>query len=242
MKAEPHPAKRARHSNPRTPVIPHVAIATVPKKWRWHYRVLQKLRDHFVDERAAELAEAAEPIEPHSMDPADSASDEFDHELAVSLLSGGQDALYQVDSAMKRIAAGTYGICEKTGKRIPMTRLRAVPWTCFTKEAEEALEREGGFHRLGLAKVASVQGLGPGGLAKAEEPENEELQARVIRGHQLAESLKTLEEGEKIEPETEEPVRVRAARTDGAATHKLAGRSSTQTNPRKSRRKRNASS
>jgi RNA polymerase-binding transcription factor DksA len=75
------------------------------------------LRDHLVDERAAGLAKAAEPSEPHSMDPAYSATDEFNRELAVRLLSGEQDAFYQVDSAMKRIMAGTRVAMERRATR-----------------------------------------------------------------------------------------------------------------------------
>src|SRR4051794_9131748 len=123
MKTKPHPTNRPPERD-------------VPPKWRWHLRALQKLRDHLLDDLRLRLAAAAEPIEPHSMDPADSASDESDRALAVSLLSGENDALHEVDSAMRRIRQGTFGICERSGKRIPEMRLRAVPWTRYTKEAE----------------------------------------------------------------------------------------------------------
>ena len=54
---------------------------------------------------------------------------------------------------MRRILSGAYGICERTGKRIPMQRLRAVPWTRFTKEAEEAFaEYDLRFRPSGLSE------------------------------------------------------------------------------------------
>ena len=114
----------------------------VPQKWRWHYRALQRLREHVMDDLCAKLAQAAKPIEPPSMDAADSATDESDRALALSLLSGEEDVLHEVDSALRRILNGTYGICEKSGEPIPPQRLRAVPWTRFTKEAEDAIEKE----------------------------------------------------------------------------------------------------
>ena len=40
------------------------------------------------------------------MSQADSATDEFDHELALSRLSVDQDALYEVEAAMNRISEG----------------------------------------------------------------------------------------------------------------------------------------
>lgn len=215
-------------------MTPHAEITKVPAKWRWHHRVLQKLRDHLLDERAVELAEAAHPIEPHSMDQADSATDEFNRALAVSLLSGEQDALYEVDAAMRRITAGTYGICEKTGKRIPMQRLRAVPWTRFTKEAEEAFEREGAAHRIGLAKAESIQGPESRGLAEAEQAQTEDLPTQMTARHQLAETLKTFEAEE--EPAREELPPARPDGKDGSNRPRLRTRPSARPKPRKSGR------
>jgi DnaK suppressor protein len=36
--------------------------------------------------------------------------------------------LAEIDRALAKIEAGTYGVSEKTGARIPYDRLRAVPW------------------------------------------------------------------------------------------------------------------
>ena len=142
MKTRSHSTAR-RPRNPSSSSAGRTPAGKVPRKWRWHYKALQRLRDHLVDDLCLKLAAATEPIEPHSMDPAESATDESNRALAVSLLSGERDALHEVDSAMRRILAGTYGICERSGKRIPLQRLRAVPWTRFTKEAGDALETEG---------------------------------------------------------------------------------------------------
>src|SRR5437868_3279496 len=116
----------------------------IPTKWHWHYRALRRLRDHLVDDLCLRIAQAAEPIEPASVDLVDSASQDSERTLAVSLLSGEENAIHEVDSAIQRIRAGRYGICEKTGEPIPLARLRAVPWTRFTKAAEDAIEQERG--------------------------------------------------------------------------------------------------
>jgi RNA polymerase-binding transcription factor DksA len=198
MKPKTSVLKRSPRLKTPQPGAAGKPAGAIPAPWRWHYQVLQKLRDHLVDERAAGLAEAAEPIEPHSMDPADSATDEFDHALAVSLLSGEQDALYEVDAAMHRILDGTYGVCERTGRRIPGERLRAAPWTRFTAEAQRAIEAEGRFRPVRLAKAESIQGSTPASFEQAEEPEKDELQTRVARRHHIAESIKALEEGSAL--------------------------------------------
>ena len=116
--------------------------SSVNGKWAWHYRVLSALRERLVGECEQRLEEASEPLEPHSMDIADSATDEFDHDFALRRLSATQDALYEIDEALARILNSSYGVCERTGQSIPAARLRAIPWTRFVREVEERFERQ----------------------------------------------------------------------------------------------------
>lgn len=60
--------------------------------WAWHHRALLTLRERLRVERSEQLSEAAEPLEAHSMDIADTATDELDHDLALAHLSAEQDA------------------------------------------------------------------------------------------------------------------------------------------------------
>jgi RNA polymerase-binding transcription factor DksA len=155
----------------------------VNAKWVWHHRVLLGVRERLLKERSEQLAKAAEPIEPHSMDIADSATDEFDHDLALSELSAEQDALFEVEEALKRILHGTYGLCEETGKPIPEERLKAVPWARFAREVEARLETEGAVRRPHLGALGSVREELSGDLEEGEleeekqspEPEDENL-------------------------------------------------------------------
>jgi RNA polymerase-binding protein DksA len=48
-----------------------------------------------------------------------------------------RELLRQVEAALTRLDAGTYGICEVTGKPIPVERLRALPWASTIVEAAE---------------------------------------------------------------------------------------------------------
>jgi len=133
-------------------------------KWAWHYRVLVKLRERVLQDRRARLVEAAQPLEPHSMDFADSATDELDHNLALATLTAKQDALQEIDEAIRRIANGTYGVCEATGKPIPAARLRAVPWTRFRWEVEALLEKAGEIRQPHLGQLSSVRAALPDNL------------------------------------------------------------------------------
>jgi RNA polymerase-binding transcription factor DksA len=137
-------------------------------KWASHYRVLQELRERLFKEQSDQLSQAAEPLEPHSLSLADSATDEFDHDLALSQLSAEQNALFEIDEALLRILNGTYGVCEETGKPITKERLQAVPWTRFTREVEARLEKEGAIRVAHLGALGSVRGETTGDLAESE--------------------------------------------------------------------------
>ena len=121
-------------------ISPRPAAKHINPKWAWHYQALSKLRRRLLKDRDEQMSEAAEPTEPHSLHLADSATDELDHELAIAELDAEQNLLYEGEQAIQRILNGTYAKCELTGKPIPAARLRAIPWTRFSKEAEAELE------------------------------------------------------------------------------------------------------
>jgi DnaK suppressor protein len=52
-----------------------------------------------------------------------------------------QARLAQIDRALARFDAGTYGISELSGEPIGYARLSAVPWARFTVAEQEELER-----------------------------------------------------------------------------------------------------
>ncbi len=153
---------------------------SVPTRWSWHHQQLQSIRDRLLEHHDIQIAEVSEPLEPHSMDMADSATDEFDHDMALGILSQEQDALCEVDAAIRRILDGKYGICEETGRLIPAARLRAVPWARHTQEVAERLEQEGCVSHARLGAVSSIQTSGPPGLLKTEDPEDEDMLAREV--------------------------------------------------------------
>jgi RNA polymerase-binding transcription factor DksA len=100
----------------------------VPPRWRWHYDTLMDMRDRMMLQRERGVAQ---PIEHGAVNLADSATDEFNRDLALSRFSEHEDALYEVEAAMLRIEHGGYGLCERTGLPIPAERLRALPWTRY---------------------------------------------------------------------------------------------------------------
>ena len=92
------------------------------------------------------------------MHQADAVSDTYDRDFALNLLSQEQDALYEIEEALKRVDAGTYGICEMSGNPIPQARLEAIPFARFTVECQTQIEKQ--KKAIGLRQpVKSLFGL-----------------------------------------------------------------------------------
>ena len=138
-------------------------------------RLLQ-LRDAMVDSMAGvaqdTLRARAEGSEASAfgMHQADAGSDAYDRDFALSLLSQEQDALYEIDEALKRIELGTYGKCEMSGKPISRARLEAIPFARFTVECQSQLEKQSKASRV-RQSVTSLFGLTDEEGAEGEEEE-----------------------------------------------------------------------
>ncbi len=74
---------------------------------------------------------------------ADLGSDNFEQEFSLTLMEGEEDILREIDAALERINAGTYGVCEESGKRITKARLRAIPYARYCVETAEKMENGG---------------------------------------------------------------------------------------------------
>jgi RNA polymerase-binding transcription factor DksA len=75
---------------------------------------------------------------------ADIGTDTFDQDLAIGMAETERELLREIDEALDRITAKTYGVCQLTGKPIPKARLDAKPWAKYTIEAARQLEKMGG--------------------------------------------------------------------------------------------------
>lgn len=89
---------------------------------------------------------------------ADAGSDAYDRDFALSLLSQEQDALYEIDEALKRLEQGSYGVCEMSGKSIPHPRLEAMPFARFTVECQAQIEKQNRGSRM-RQSVTSLFGM-----------------------------------------------------------------------------------
>ena len=137
---------------------------------------LLQLRDAMVDSMAGvaqdTLRARAEGSEASAfgMHQADAGSDAYDRDFALSLLSQEQDALYEIDEALKRIELGTYGKCEMSGKPILHARLEAIPFARYTVECQSQLEKQSKMSRV-RQSVTSLFGLTDEEARDGEEEE-----------------------------------------------------------------------
>jgi DnaK suppressor protein len=158
------------------PVLKAKNIAD-PKKvkaeWQKYCQRLMELREQLHRQMNGLAKESAQELPGYSLHMADSGTDNFDRDFALSLLSSDQDAVYEIEEALKRIEKKTYGVCELTGKTIPKARLEAIPWTRFTVEAQAQLEREGALRSRRIGQLGTVDSTGATEV-ESEEDEPEE--------------------------------------------------------------------
>ncbi len=81
-------------------------------------------------------------------DEIDVALDAAHNEINSQLAELESHELAQVEEALARMNDGTYGVCEASGKPIPLARLQALPYATLCIEAQRELEKQG---ELGVA-------------------------------------------------------------------------------------------
>tara|TARA_B110000208_G_scaffold74994_1_gene96516 strand:+ start:15879 stop:16763 length:885 start_codon:yes stop_codon:yes gene_type:complete len=117
---------------------------SIPKKWKKYYKLLLDLRQHVSDEldlhTSDTLRHTSRDEGDHKLE-SDAGTDAFDRDFALSLVSGEQEALNEVEEAILRIKEGTYGVCEVTGETISKERLAAVPFARYSVEGQAEFEK-----------------------------------------------------------------------------------------------------
>ena len=87
-------------------------------------------------DRQREQSRLTETGSEHNADPdnADGGSLAFEMEMDLSIEQNAKELLEKVERALKRMDEGTYGVCEVSGKPIPLARLEALPYASTTVE------------------------------------------------------------------------------------------------------------
>ena len=114
-------------------------------------KLLLDLRDHLIDgvnflaneNLKRSSREASGELSGYSLHMADAGTDNFDREFALSLVSNEQEALYEIEEAMKRLEQGVYGLCGNCEKPIRKERLEAVPFARLCVGCQAMMEKTG---------------------------------------------------------------------------------------------------
>ena len=73
---------------------------------------------------------------------ADVASDNYERDFNLGLVSNERKIVMDIDEALKRIDENIYGVCQKCVKPVVKTRLKAIPYAKYCKKCQEKIESE----------------------------------------------------------------------------------------------------
>ncbi|MBU7599568.1 TraR/DksA C4-type zinc finger protein [Streptomyces sp. P38-E01] len=118
----------------------------------WTTEEVEEARKELQDEaglRRSEIAASEEALAGLMQNSGDGAGDDQadtgsknitrEHELA--LVGNAREMLYQIERALERMDAGTYGLCERCGKAIGKARMQAFPRATLCVECKQRQER-----------------------------------------------------------------------------------------------------
>jgi RNA polymerase-binding transcription factor DksA len=101
------------------------------------------LQREIADLRQSEQGPVDRPEDATYNDPSDSGDasvDLQDREDTSDALGALQSQLGEVERALAKFATGTYGVCERCGRPIPLARLRVLPEARYDVEYEQEVE------------------------------------------------------------------------------------------------------
>ena len=104
--------------------------------------VLNQIRDISKETLMKSQKDMSGDISGYTLHLADVASDNYERDFNLNLVSAERKILLEIEEALQRIKEGTYGICKMSGKPIAKTRLKAIPYAKYTKKCQEQLEKE----------------------------------------------------------------------------------------------------
>jgi DnaK suppressor protein len=107
--------------------------------------------------KLAELLGASTRIEDlrveNLADPLDQINSALDREMTMNQLDARAHLVQDIRAALDAINEGTYGFCESCEERIPLKRLKAVPWArrCVRCQMDIESQCEGGSSLMSAA-------------------------------------------------------------------------------------------
>ncbi len=106
-------------------------------------RRLEETRNAAQDLVGGTTEDAVQELATYDQHPADQGTETFERERDSSVLQRVEAQLEEINAAIGRLDAGTYGVCELCGRPIGDERLEAMPAARYCLEDQARAEREG---------------------------------------------------------------------------------------------------
>ncbi len=166
------PARKPAAKRPAAPAA--VAPPAAQPRSPLNAKELERFKKLLLDLRARLTGQitslASESLTVADETPSEDRTDDFDREFALNVAGSVQDALFEIDEALRRIDEGRYGLCEISGKPIERERLKALPYARFCVAIQQEMERGRTRFRPFGNPIAPTLDREPGAV-EAEEPE-----------------------------------------------------------------------
>lgn len=107
-------------------------------------QILVKRRDALRKALAGDLSELKELKKHSGGDLVDAALDSAQDEINSQLAEVESRELAMIEKALESMREGQYGVCEGCSCKIPVARLKALPYATFCIECQREFERTGG--------------------------------------------------------------------------------------------------
>lgn len=118
----------------------------------------ERLRKLLVDKRESLVKEAKTEIKKYItgekrqlvesvLDDGDLSVMDLSEDISLKQLSHHRETLIKIDTALRKLGEGTYGLCEECGDEISEQRLNIMPFAIFCRDCQEARELREKFER-----------------------------------------------------------------------------------------------
>jgi RNA polymerase-binding transcription factor len=107
------------------------------------YRVLKAMleeRHREIQNKLRTLRETLPAEVAEVKDAEEQSVNDFVRDVELALIEMTSETLSQIDEAMHRLEAGTYGVCANCGAEIAEPRLKALPFATLCRSCQEAQE------------------------------------------------------------------------------------------------------
>src|SRR4029450_13166360 len=110
---------------------------------RERYRILKAMLEARRDEIQTKLRSLRETLPAQVLEVKDAEEQsvqDFVQDVELALMEMKSETLGQIDEAIRRLEAGTYGTCANCGREVAEARLKALPFATLCLECQEMQE------------------------------------------------------------------------------------------------------